>query len=109
MKTKIVALMILASALGACQTNKVLQATGGSRSDGTVELAYEYGALEQPVIDWVQADATALARCKAWGYPTAERFGGQKTQCNSPGPYGCNAWLATVTYQCTGNIAPPAK
>lgn len=101
----LVASMVVSSG---CATQKVLQATGGSRSDGTVELSYEYGAFEQPQVQWDQGLATARQRCAAWGYPDAEAFGGQKSECNARDMYGgCMRWFVTVTYQCIGD--PQAK
>jgi len=105
---RLVSLFALLVAISGCATQKVLQATGGSRSDGTVELSYEYGAFEQPQVQWEQGLATARQRCAAWGYPDAEAFGGQKSECNYRDLYGnCARWFVTVTYQCIGG--PEAK
>jgi hypothetical protein len=92
--------------LTACATEKVLQATGGSRADGTVELSYEYGMFEQPHIHTEEALETATKRCAAWGYTGAEPFGGQKNQCEQFSQYGCTRNLVTISYQCTGT--PPS-
>ena len=75
--------------VGGCKTNKILQATGGSRSDGVVELSYVTGGFEQPVVDWNQGLATASERCRAWGYSSAEPFGGGKSTCLQYNQYGC--------------------
>lgn len=88
--------------LGSGPTNKVLVPTGGSRADATVELSYERGEYEEPIIQWEQALADARKRCAAWGYEDAEMFGGEKRQCISSGSYGCYRYLVTVTYQCVG-------
>jgi hypothetical protein len=85
-----------------CATEKTLEATGGSRADGTVNLAYEYGLFEVPKINTEQALITARQRCHAWGYSDAEPFGGRKTECEQPSNSGCLRFLVTVTYQCTG-------
>ena len=85
----------------ACATTKTLQAVGGSRADGTVKLAFEYGMLEKPQVDTVAALQTARARCNAWGYSDAEAFGAAMTQCVSTGSYGCLRTMVTVEYQCT--------
>src|SRR5947208_8803804 len=55
-----------------CSVPKVPVPTGGSRADGTVRLAYEYGLFEVPQVDWVSARGTAAERCRAWGYTDAE-------------------------------------
>jgi hypothetical protein len=40
--------VVLVVGIAGCASVKTLEATGGSRSDGTVELSYEYGSLEAP-------------------------------------------------------------
>lgn len=89
-------------ALQGCAVQKTMVATGGSRSDGTVKLSYEFGMFEKPQVDMQQGIAAALQRCKSWGYSGAEPFGGQTKVCNSYGGGGCNTWLVTVEFQCTG-------
>jgi len=106
MRLRIVCL-VAALVLGVtgCATVKTLQATGGSRADGVVDLSYEYGMFEQPIVDQNQALLTATGRCQAWGYSGAEPFGGTKSVCQqSSGSGGCLRFLVTVAYQCTGQI-----
>ena len=92
--------------LVACATQKTLEATGGSKADGVVELSYEYGMFEQPNVDLQAGVETARARCAAWGYQNAEPFGGQKKSCNASDAYGsCIHWFVTVSYQCTGGAS----
>ena len=62
-----VLLTLLAVMMG-CAVTKVPVATGGSRADGTVQLAFEYGGFERPQVDWDSARITAGQRCRAWGY-----------------------------------------
>lgn len=87
--------------LTACASAKIWQATGGSRSDGVVRLSYQYGLFERPQLS---DDGTSLAvqRCRVWGYSGAEAFGGVTEACNNSGPDGCNSWLVTKEFQCTG-------
>lgn len=92
--------MVIFLALTACTVDKELAATGGSRADGIVELSYEIGEFQTARIDWTRADSDAAQRCNAWGYHKAERFGGERRQCNNFSSYGCNQWLVTVNYQC---------
>jgi hypothetical protein len=81
-----------------------MQPTGGSRSDGIIELSYEYGSFDTVEIDWGLALQTAKERCQAWGYENAEAFGGTISQCQSYGSYGsCERWFVTAKYQCLGN------
>lgn len=99
-------LTVICVAVSGCSSNKILQATGGSRSDGIVNLSYEAGLFEKPIIDWDQANAVALKRCEAWGYTSAEAFGGVNTQCQAFNGYGqCVRAFVTVPYQCTNQNA----
>ena len=50
-----------------CNRKKALVPTGGSRSDGTVRLSFEYGAFEKPHVDWDQATATAAGTLRCLG------------------------------------------
>jgi hypothetical protein len=74
-----------------------MQATGGSKADGTVDLSFNYGLFEKPVVDWQAALVTAKQKCAAWGYKDAESFGGQKRSCQDG---DCDNVIVTVTYQC---------
>lgn len=88
-----------------CTSQKVLQATGGSRADGTVNLSFETGLFENAVIDWEQAGSVARKRCAAWGYTDAEAFGGSTTQCQAYNAYGsCIHAFVTVPYQCINAV-----
>ena len=97
-------LLLLAASLSstACATVKVPQPTGGSRSDATVQLAYEYGEFERPQVDWDTANRIATERCEAWGYSAAEAFGGGIQECSAWSQYGCHSFFVTITYQCLG-------
>lgn len=106
MPNRFVKLAILVTLLAGCSVQKQAIPIGGSRADGVVELAYEFGDMQVPEVDWVQAQQQAVARCNAWGYTGAERFGGEKRQCTAPSGYGCMAWQITVPYQCTGGKTP---
>lgn len=105
---KDLALLTATLLLSACATDKVLVPTGGSRADGTVELAYEVGGFEKPILNPGQGIAAARSRCSAWGYADAEPFGGEKRQCQYGTGYGCDRWLVTVSYQCIGGKAGAA-
>jgi hypothetical protein len=105
MKTMIIATAALA--LSGCAVQKEMVPTGGSRSDGTVELSYEFGMFETPKVDSAQGAATASQRCRAWGYTDAEAFGGSKSHCQAFNGYGnCLKTLVTVQYQCIGADTP---
>lgn len=104
--TGIGAVMVCATAVAGCAAQKTLQPVGGSRTDGIVELIYEQAAMERPVIDWQEAQVSALKRCQAWGYNNAERFGGQRTQCIQMSEYGCVRQSVIIPYQCIGTGNP---
>lgn len=108
MKSIVCATVVIAILLAGCSTEKVLEATGGSRSDGVVNLAFEYGWLEVPHVNMGEALSTARNRCAAWGYTNAEVFGGSQKRCLQSDMYGdCLRTQVTVAYQCTGN--PPSR
>lgn len=90
--------------LAGCATQKALQATGGSKADGTVDLSFQYGLFEKPEVNWGEGVQIARSRCQAWGYSDAEPFGGTKSICNQRNGYGdCIDTVVTATYQCTGS------
>ena len=101
--------LVLACSMSSCAVQKTMQATGGSRADGTVKLSYEYGQFEQPTVDMRQGMSIATKRCASWGYNGAEPFGGHTRTCNGYGGGSCNHWLVTVEYQCTGRPEPAQK
>ena len=85
-----------------CATTKMWQATGGSKSDGTIKLSYQHNLYEKPVVNESQALGEAIKRCTSWGFNSAEAFGGSLTQCISPSMAGgCNMFQVTKEYQCT--------
>ena len=101
-------LVLLALFVSGCASTKQWAATGGSRADGVVRLAYEVGNFERAELDEQQAIDLASRRCATWGYAGAEAFGGITRHCNMPGGLGgCARWLVTKEYQCTGTGAPP--
>lgn len=96
----LIATLVFAFGVVGCASVKTLEATGGSRSDGTVELSYEYGGFEALRVQREQGLLTARQRCAAWGYSDAEAFGGQKSTCQVSNRWGCLRFFVTVTYQC---------
>jgi hypothetical protein len=100
--SSVAAILAISFTMQGCAVQKQMVATGGSRADGTVKMAYEFGMFEMPKIDMQQGQDAATQRCKSWGYTNAEAFGGQTKTCSSFGGGACNSWLVTVEYQCTG-------
>lgn len=99
-------ILILALLLQGCATQKTLIPTGGSRADGTIKLSYEYNRFEKPQIDLAQGEIIAKQRCSLWGYTGAEVFGGVISNCINSSNSGCNRWIASIEYQCTGAGRP---
>ena len=104
MNNKWVATVLLTSmfVLGGCATPMNYAATGGSRSDGTVKLSYQFREFQQPVVDAQQGIELAKSKCAAWGYTGAEPFGGELRTCAYSNQYGCVQFLVTAEYQCLG-------
>lgn len=92
-----------------CAVQKPIEwsAIGGSRSDATVKLAYNY-KYGTPNPDINQAIHLAKSRCASWGYASAELFGGESKVCNGEvkpflGESTCTGeWTVTKEFQCTG-------
>jgi hypothetical protein len=96
----------LAMLIAGCATQVVPLPTSGSRADGVVNLSYEYGMFQSPQYNASQALTSAIGRCRAWGYTSAEPFGGIKTECNMRDLYGdCARYFATIAYQCTSQTS----
>ena len=95
-------MVIMITALGACTPQRVVPAaTGGSKADASVEMAYNTGLFHPAEPDWSAATLTATKRCQAWGYSKAEGFDGTTTQCHNRNGYGqCLDGTVTRTYQC---------
>ena len=93
---------VSAAILSGCATNITPQATGGSRSDGTVTMSYQFGGFQKPIVDWNTARANASRRCESWGYADAEPFGGASSVCVMSNMYGCTRHQINMTYQCIG-------
>ena len=99
-------LVALAFGVAGCSTEKVLEATGGSRADAVVNLSFEYSLFEVPHVNMEQARSTARSRCAVWGYVNAEPFGASVKRCVQADVYGdCLRTQVTVAYQCTGSPA----
>ena len=94
--------VFLGSILIGCATSKEWIPYSGSKSDGVVKLAYEYGGFEKPEIPEGQAERVASERCRAWGYTGAEPFGGIFKQCIAWNQYGCIRYRVSTEFQCTG-------
>lgn len=104
-----IATLMLAIALtSGCAIKKNFYATGGSRADGTVDMAYDFAQFEQPVVNMDQAQNIAQQKCAVWGYREAEAFGGKTTNCNQRDGFGtCVAGQVVIKYQCVGDLDAP--
>lgn len=102
LRSSLLAVVAFTLAVAGCAVQKTMEPTGGSRSDGTVKMSYEFNMFEAPNVNMAQGTQAALRRCASWGYTGAEPFGGQTKVCNGYSGGGCNSWLVTVEFQCTG-------
>jgi hypothetical protein len=103
--SRLAAAFAFLACLTACSTHKDFQATGGSRADGVIDMAYEFNSFETPAVDQQQAYTIARSKCSLWGYVDAEPFGGTNQECTVRRGYGdCSAWRVSKKYQCLGNL-----
>jgi hypothetical protein len=98
----IMPILCVVTLLAGCATSKQWSAVSGSRSDGVVRLAFDYGMFEKPVLETDQGVQVATRRCQAWGYTGAEPFGGTMQQCIARNQHGCTAWRVFADFQCAG-------
>ncbi|MCY1283412.1 YecR-like lipoprotein [compost metagenome] len=112
MRTTSKALLLIASlaAAGGCAVKKDFYAMGGSRADGTVDMAYDFRQFEQPIVSHDQARSIAKSKCGVWGYRDAESFGGMTQNCYQRDGFGsCVAGQMIIKYQCIGNLDAQAS
>ena len=103
--TKALLALIAAITITGCATKKDFYAMGGSRADGTVDMAYDFRQFESPVVNPAQAQSIAKSKCRVWGYSDAEAFGGMTQNCHQRDGFGtCVAGQVVNTYQCIGNL-----
>lgn len=96
---------VIAIGLSGCSTVTDMQATGGSKADGTIHMSYEFSPFDIIKIDYDKALVGAEKRCKAWGYQSAEAFDQGFRTCSKPAAFGgCDLYRVTVQYQCLGEL-----
>ena len=79
-------------------------AQGGSKGDGTVQMALTWHpAFEKPQAQQEQAKRIAEEKCRAWGYDDAEPFGGVIKRCID---VQCTQMIAEMNFQCRGGTKP---
>ena len=108
--TKALLAILAALTVTGCATKKDFYAMGGSRADGTVDMAYDFRQFESPVVNPAQAQSIAKSKCRVWGYSDAEAFGGMTQNCHQRDGFGtCVAGQVVHTYQCIGNLNEAAQ
>lgn len=96
---------LVATTLSGCAVKKDFYASGGSRADGTIDMAYDFAQFEKPVVDKAQAQNIAKSKCRVWGYTDAEAFGSRAIQCHQFNGYGtCIGGQVIYKYQCIGSL-----
>lgn len=95
-------LVFLGSALTAgCVTAYVTPvATGGSKSDGIIEMSYERDSMIATEVDRAGAMMRAKDRCVSWGYDDVEPFDAGMEKCISVSSGICSRYRVTTQYQC---------
>jgi len=85
-----------------CKTIQVVPtALDGSKVDGVIELGYEVtSGLDTYEVDWIKGGEEAIKRCQAWGYKSADPFGGIKNECTRYHDGDCLARTYFKKYQC---------
>jgi len=78
---KFIGFAFIAVLIVACKLVITPVPTSGSKSDGFVELSYEMNMLEIATVDREAAQASAVSRCKSWGYSDAVASQSVKTKC----------------------------
>jgi len=107
---KLIIALAAAVTLTGCATPKNFYAVGGSRADGTIDMAYDFAQFEKPVVNHQQAQSIAKSKCGVWGYGRAESFGGQTVNCQQRDGWGnCVAGQVLIKYQCQGNLDAPTS
>ena len=102
MKIAIIFSVLLLSGCATISETKEWSAIGGSKSDGSVKLAYPI-ALFNNSAPMYSGLPLAAKRCKAWGYRGASEFGGHTVQCESRNGFGdCLRGNVVKEYQCIG-------
>ncbi|MBU3261161.1 YecR-like lipofamily protein [Roseovarius sp. PS-C2] len=78
-----------------------MQAAGGSRSAGLIEMSTTYNPQIEE-ISWTASGNEASNRCRAWGFEHALPFKNISTSCLAFDDYygTCKSMKATRTYQC---------
>ncbi len=112
-KTKLLIAGCLALMLGGCekppqQVHRYWEVVDGSKTDGTVTLAYQIWWDKTPIISETQGISEAKRICEHWGYNSAASFTSPQSQCMSE--YSiivyntvhkrCKEWEVTKKYQC---------
>jgi YecR-like lipoprotein len=88
--------------LTGCSTPVVPTTIGGSRADGIVILAGNYGLWKKADIQWDEARSSARQTCIGWGYSDARPFDSYRERCSADTPVGCANTEIALRFQCTG-------
>lgn len=94
-------LLFALSMLASCVVKKELQIVDGSKSDGTLTLAYEIKGHKKAKVNTELAKAQALHHCKQWGYSNVEMFAPMKRCIESNRYNQCIKYQITYKCQCT--------
>jgi len=82
--------------LTGCSVNVTPFPSGGSKSDGIINMTYNVNEFQSAVIDWEEVKKQAKSKCVKWGYKDAEPFGGETEKCIGD----CFEYEVIIPYQC---------
>ncbi len=72
-----------------------------NKSKAQMEIAFEYGGISWPGVDWSEAEQIAKEQCAKWGFLKIKEIGFQSTEClDSQQGGGCSTQRIIQRYQC---------
>ena len=94
--------LLLVLALASCAQQLLpLRTVGGSKADGTIVMAIEYGLFDNVKVDVAETQKKAIQTCKNWGYSNVRFFDEGYKRCLQPDPnLGCVRWREEYQAQC---------
>lgn len=101
MKIRLLLSLVVVASVAACAKPNTF-ATGGSRADATVVVSHGPTGNGIPPQELANMTKIAAEKCQAWGYRSAEAFGGYTSHCTAPSAYGCLAYRHDASFQCLG-------
>ncbi len=100
---KRIATTILFLIVGGCASHATVNSMGGDRAGGTITMGYTTNMSQKhPEDPRAEGQTEAEARCRAWGYNSAEAFGTYSRVCGGSSFSSYCDWK--MIYQCLGDL-----